>query len=324
MPLYNLPTIERSNFRNRLINGDMKVDMRNGAAAQTITAVAALAYTVDRFYAYSTGANVTGQQIAGTNAAQFRYQFTGAASTTKIGFAQRIETINCYDLVSKNCTLSVDLSNSLLTTVTWTVSRATTTADTFGTLASPTVTQIATGTWTVSSTLANYTAAVALDASSNKGIQIELSVAAQTSGTWVIGNMQFEEGTAATPFEVVPTEIQKVRCFRYLPAFRSSSTNNTLPTNMMGASTTLTTGVIRFPATARTHPTGLVVSAASHISISRPSVGNTALTNIVHAIAGVEAGQIETTVASGMVVDIPYFIYFNSASGYIYWTGCEL
>ncbi len=202
-------------LRNRIINGGMKVDQRNGGASQTITAAAALAYTVDRFYAYSTGANVTGQRVAGTGSTQYRYQFTGAASVTKIGFAQRIEQANCYELASTTSTLSVDLSNSLLTTVTWVASYATTTADTFGTLASPTITQIATGTFTVTSTIARYATNITVPAAATTGIQIELSVAAQTSGTFVIGNVQFEQAAVATPFEQRPFGMQLSLCQRY-------------------------------------------------------------------------------------------------------------
>ena len=53
-------------FRNRIINGDMRIDQRNAGASQTFTAAAALAYSVDRFYGYCTGANVTGARVAGT------------------------------------------------------------------------------------------------------------------------------------------------------------------------------------------------------------------------------------------------------------------
>jgi hypothetical protein len=59
-------TVNSFTMRNRLINGDMRIDQRNNGAAQTITAAAALAYTVDRWYAYSTGANVSGQPPAAT------------------------------------------------------------------------------------------------------------------------------------------------------------------------------------------------------------------------------------------------------------------
>lgn len=190
-------------LRNRLINGGFRVDQRNAGASQTITAAAALAYTVDRWYAYCTGANVTGQQVSnsGTTAspAQNAYQFTGAASVTAIGFGQRIEAVNCFDLAGTTATLSVNLSNSLLTTVTWTASYANT-ADTFGTLASPTVTQIATGTFTVNSTLTRYSTSISIPAAATTGIQIVFTVGAQTSGTWIIGNCQLESG-GQTSFE---------------------------------------------------------------------------------------------------------------------------
>ena len=78
-------------FRNRIINGDMRIDQRNAGIPQTFTAAAAAAYSVDRFYGFSTGANVTGQRAPGAGADQYLYQFTGAASTTAITFGQRIE-----------------------------------------------------------------------------------------------------------------------------------------------------------------------------------------------------------------------------------------
>jgi hypothetical protein len=201
-------------LRNRVINGNFYNDQRNSGASQTITAAAALAYTVDRFYAYCTGANVTGQRVAGTAPNAFLYRFTGATSVTKIGFAQRIENLNCQDLAGSTATLSVDLSNSLLTTVTWTASYANT-ANTFGTLASPTVTSIATGTFTVNSTLTRYNVNIAIPAAATTGIQIELSVGAQISGTWNIGNVQLEFGTTATPFEQIPIGLNLQLCQNY-------------------------------------------------------------------------------------------------------------
>jgi hypothetical protein len=201
-------------FRNELINGDMRIDQRNNGNAQTITGAAALAYTVDRWYAYCTGANVTGQRVAGTAPNQFNYRFTGSASVTKIGFAQRIEAANSQDAAGRTVTLAVDLANSLLTAVTWTAWYANT-ADTFGTLASPTRTQIATGTFTVNSSLARYNAQIAIPSAATTGIEIEFSVGAQTSGTWTIGRAQLEVGSVATPFEHRPIGTELVLCQRY-------------------------------------------------------------------------------------------------------------
>jgi hypothetical protein len=122
--------------------------------------------------------------------------------------------MNSYDLAGGNATLSVELANSLLTTVTWTASYATT-ADTFGTIGTPTKTQIATGTFTVNSTVTNYTAPIAIPAAATTGIEILLTVGAQTSGTWTIGNMQLEAGSVATPFERRDYGRELIMCQRY-------------------------------------------------------------------------------------------------------------
>lgn len=210
----NLNGGQLAGMRNRIINGDMDTDQRNAGVAQTFTAAAALAYSVDRWYGYCTGANVTGQQITGATAGQFRYRFTGAASVTGIGFGQRIEQLNSADLAGTTASLSVDLANSLLTSVTWTAYYATT-ADTFGTLASPTRTQIATGTFTVNSTVTRYFTQISVPEAATTGIEILFTVQAQTSGTWTIGNVQLEPGTVATPFERRSFGQELALCQRY-------------------------------------------------------------------------------------------------------------
>jgi hypothetical protein len=243
--------------RNRIINGGMQVDQRNAGASQTFTAAAALAYSVDRWYGYCTGANVTGQRVAGSSINQYRYQFTGAASVTAIGFGQRIEAANSYDLNNDTATFSVDLANSLLTTVTWTASYANTT-DTFGTLASPTTTQIATGTFTVTSTVTNYTASISVPAAATTGIQIVLTVGAQTSGTWTVGNVQLEAGSVATPFERLPISETLMLCQRYYLKLGGATAADIafsgFPTSGIFGYLTLT-----YPVTMRTNPTGSIV-----------------------------------------------------------------
>ena len=151
-----------SSTKNKIINGAMKIDQRNVGVAQAIVAAAALAYTVDRFYSFCTGANITGQRIALANG-QNRYRLTGAAAVTAVGFGQRIESFNCMDLAGGNANMQVKLSSSSLTAITWTAYYATT-ADTFGTLATPTRTQIATGSFTITATEATYNAQMAIPA----------------------------------------------------------------------------------------------------------------------------------------------------------------
>jgi hypothetical protein len=237
--------------RNRIINGGMGTDQRNAGAAQTFTAAAALAYSVDRWYGYCTGANVTGQQVQGATAGQFRYRFTGASSVTAIGFGQRIEQLNSADLAGTTATLSVDLANSLLTTVTWTAFYATT-ANTFGTLASPTRTQIATGTFTVTSTVTRYSTQISVPAAATTGIEIVFTVGAQTSGTWTIGNVQLEPGTVATPFERRSYGQELALCQRYFQSFGGVTNGSwgTVQISGLGGSQ----GLVNFPTVMRSSP----------------------------------------------------------------------
>ena len=202
-------------FRNRIINGDFRIDQRNAYATHTITAAAALAYTADRWYAYCTGANVTGRVEAGETLTDKVYRFAGAASVTAIGFGTRLEARDTNDLYSKTVTISANLSNTFLSTVTWTLYRATTTEDLFGTLAAPTVTQIATGSFNVSLSLTRYSAQVSLPAAAITGLQLVLSVGAQTSGAWTIGDVQLELGSVATTFEHRHYGIELGLCQRY-------------------------------------------------------------------------------------------------------------
>tara|TARA_R110000868_G_scaffold59234_4_gene181874 strand:+ start:55 stop:906 length:852 start_codon:yes stop_codon:yes gene_type:complete len=146
--------------------------------------------------------------------------FTGAASTTNIYFGQRIESRDIVTLTNRlaTVTLSVELSNSLLTSVTWEVFRATTTDDTHGTIGTPTQTSIASGTFTVNSVLTRYSATFSLPALASRGLDIRFRVGAQTSGTWVIARPQLEEGSTATTFlsDNYTTELSK--CQRHYTA----------------------------------------------------------------------------------------------------------
>jgi hypothetical protein len=159
---------------------------------------------------------VGGQQItvAGAQVDPRRYQFTGAASVTGIGIGQRIEAANSRHLAGKKATISVNFSNSLLTSVSWEAFYANTN-DAFGTRASPTRTSIASGTFTVTSSYTRHSATFDVPSAATTGIEIVFTVGAQTSGTWVIGQVQLEEGEQATPFERRPLALELALCSRY-------------------------------------------------------------------------------------------------------------
>lgn len=262
-------------YRNRLINGGMQISQRATSAAVTAGTTVPTASTgypcVDRWFVYSTGANVTAAQVSGTGAVKNRLQITGAASITAVGIGQRIEQFNSYDLAGGNATLSVDLSNSLLTTVTWTASYANS-ADTFGTIGTPTKTQIATGTFTVSGTLARYNVSFAVPAAATTGIEILFTVGAQTSGTFVVGNVQLEAGLVSSTFEQRSYGQELTLCQRYFHKLNVGG-------NLIGASAA---GYIAwlFKVSMRTNPTlsltGSTYNIGPSVNTDGVQVGNSA------------------------------------------------
>jgi hypothetical protein len=223
-----------SGTRNRIINGGMRIDQFNAGkntlgAVKTFTAGAARALALDRWYGYCTGANVTGQQVNGVNSGTKRYRFTGAAGCTGILFGQMIESANIADLAGTTATLSVELANTLLTTVTWTAFHANT-DNTFGTQNNLTRTQIATGTFAVSSAVNRYSAQIALPAAAFTGVEVVLSVSSQTSGTWTIGNVMLEPGSTLTPF-VEWDNLELLRCLRYACVVSCACSNGVAGSN---------------------------------------------------------------------------------------------
>jgi hypothetical protein len=269
-------------LRNRTINGDMRVDQRKSGAATT-TSTSAWTYTVDRWYSYSVGATVSGTRAAGTAPNQYVYRFTGAASVTGIGFGQRIEATNIYDLQSGTVTLGVDLANSLLTSVTWTAYYPTS-ANSYGTFASPTRTSIATGTFTVTSTITRYSAQITLPANAANGLEIVLSVGAQTSGTWTVGNVQIEGGSTATPFECRPVGMETSLCQWY---YFDAASGSAAATHLLAAYAPLAVltalPMVNWPPM-RTAPTATVQNltyangSGLSFTITSPSTAQTSMT----------------------------------------------
>lgn len=257
----------RTGRRNRIINGGMLIDQRNGGNTQTITGPSGVIFTVDRWIVQPTGASVIGQQVAGPSGHQFAYQISGAAGVTAVNLQQRIESVNCADLVNQNVTLSANISNSLLTTVTW-VAYYATSADNW-----TSAVQIATGSWTVSSTATNYSATFNLGANAAKGVLIQLIVGAQTSGNWKVTGVQLEPGTVATPFERLSSSEIIAQCQRYYLGY--GLTYN-IQVGSAGSSNGLQ-GSWLFPVTMRTAPAVAykdTVGNASAVSINNGTVNN--------------------------------------------------
>jgi hypothetical protein len=279
-------------FKNRLINGAMKIAQRgtsgtSGASAPTTSPTYPC---VDRFYVYATGATVTASQT--TSSAVNYLSIAGAASVTAVGVGQRIEANNCIDLAGTTATLSLNISNSLLTTVTWTASYATS-ADTWSAK-----TQIATGTFTVTSTLTNYSTNISIPSAATTGIEILFTVGAQTSGTWVMNNIQLEPGSVATTFDYRPYGTELALCMRYYQYVNTGGT--ALGAGYFGSCTSGSPVYFNlyFPVVFRTAPT---------ITTSNPNT-NAALT--ISSVTGYSSTAFVQTANAGGTSTGAY-LFFN-------------
>ena len=301
-------------FRNTLTNGSFQVDQRNSSAAQTITSGAVLAYTADRWYAYCTGANVTGQRIAGSAPYQYNYQFTGATSNTLVGFGQRIEAANSFNYAGNTATLSASIKSSSLTSITWTLYYATTT-DTFGTIASPTRTQIATGTFTISATLTNYTAQIVVPAAATTGLELVFTTGALVaSQTLVFAGIQLEQNTKATPFEQRPIGTELALCQRYY--YRYVSGNTLFVGNGFYSFTSLVNASVYFPVTMRAVPS-LVASSGTDYYVASFAFSNDTFNSFTIFNPSTSSTSMFNSTEVSASVNQPAVIYTNNASASI-------
>jgi hypothetical protein len=204
---------EQSTYKNVIINGRMNIDQRRAGNALTVTAGAALAYGLDRWYVYCTGANITAQRIQTSNI--YYYRFSGAVSNTGVGIGQRIESQNSLHMAGKTVTLSIKASSTSLATLSYGVYYANS-VDSFGSLAVPTRTSITTGSWNINSTETTYSVNIAIPAAATTGIEVVFSGGALTNGkTLTIRDVQLELGSYVSPIEIVPYDKELIACQRY-------------------------------------------------------------------------------------------------------------
>lgn len=276
-------------FKNRIINGDMRIDQRNAGASVTPTNGQ---YTLDRWAAYAFGAatsKFTVQQNAGsvTPPSGFR-NYLGATSTSAYSVAagditsiyQVIEGFNVADLGwgaagAQTVTLSFWVRSSLTGTFggafknsaanraypfTYAISAANTWEQKTVTVAGDT-----TGTWNTTNgqgllivfslgTGSTYSAAAgAWTAGDFYSATGATSVVGTNGATFYITGVQLEKGSTATSFDYRPYGTEFMLCQRYYEVI--SAPNG----GMVSVGHAITTAAvlygIKFSVTKRTTPT---------------------------------------------------------------------
>ena len=313
------------NFRNRIINGDMRIDQRNAGAAVTAND----SYAVDRFLNQNDTDGVFSAQrdssapVGFVNSLKFTTTTADASlsATQRCAIQHRIEGTNVSDLAwgtanAKTVTLSFWVRSSLTGTFggalgnsaanrsypfTYSISSADTWEYKTVTIAGDT-----TGTWLTTTGIglrvyfalgmgSTYSGtAGAWAASDLRSVTGATSVIGTLNATWYITGVQLEVGSVATPFERIDYGTELQLCQRYALGL---TTTQGLGSGIWYASGA-TIHQMQFPVEMRSAPTLTTNTGVARHYLSGSSVNNTS-GNITINRASSTACEFYTTVAGG-------------------------
>jgi hypothetical protein len=292
----NIASVVQESFgiRNRIINGDMRIDQRNAGASVT-PSNEIVTYITDRFYfirSSSTSPTIrqsTDAPTGFTNSLLFTNASTGT-TPTYAQVVQNIEGFNTADLGwgtanAQSITLSFRVKSSLTGTfsvafrnsasnrsyvTTYTIDEANTWETKTVTIPGDT-----TGTW-----LTNNGIGISLvyrfgdsggtpsinqwTATGNAFATGSVNVMGTANATWQITGVQLEKGTVATPFERRPYGMELALCQRYYeksfdhttaPIQNVGTTNGALVTAGTSTTANVFLGYAPFAAEKRASPT---------------------------------------------------------------------
>jgi hypothetical protein len=346
-------------FRNRFINGDMRIDQRNAGAAVTHSGSADL-YVLDRWVCNSTGTpqfsvqQVTDAPTGFVNSSKLTTTTSGTPAAGDFSYyRQYIEGTNIADLGwgaagALTITLSFWVKSSLTGTFggaltnsagnrcyvfsyvinsanTWEYKTVTISGDTTGTWLTTTGRGI-TVSWDTGSGSTNKISAGSWGTTVAVGVTGGVNLVATASATWQITGVQFETGSTATPFERRPYGTELMLCQRYLPACTfTTGTSGYSPVGVgMAYGSTAALITIPFRVTARTGPSGVSVSNTGSFSVFDSAANLLTVTSVLANAGSDFAANIVVTVASGLTAGNATPLVINNVNARLLFTGCEL
>jgi hypothetical protein len=327
------PTESNMAGRNRIINGDMRIDQRNAGASVTPNN----SFTLDRWLFTNTQTskvNIQQSSVAPSGFSNSLLVTSTSAYSVSAGdtflITQIIEGFNIADLAwgsadAKPITISFWVRSSITGTTggalmnsadnrnyvfSYTINLANTWEYKTVTIAGDT-----SGTWLTGNNRgisvrfglgsgSTFSGAVGTWSSSNYVQPTgSVSVVGTNGATFYITGVQLEAGSVATPFERRQYGQELALCQRYYykiyPALENRNFFHTLSVN-----TTSCRGVVQFPETLRTPPAALEQSgAATDYSILRGGAGTVTVCSSVPTFQSTTVDSATTifTVASGLV-----------------------
>jgi hypothetical protein len=340
-------------LKNRIINGDMRIDQRNAGASVTLTSGGI--FTVDRFDGVEdTDGAMTAQQDTSAPAGFINsLKFTTTTADGTLGatqFAacrQMIEGTNVSDLgwgtaSAKTVTLSFWVRSSLTGTFggaltngsfnrsypftysisvanTWEYKTITIAGDTSGTWSTTTAigirVQFGLGVGsTYSGTAGAWAGAGYLSATG------ATSVIGTNAATWYITGVQLEVGSTATPFERRLYGQELALCQRYFIQYGNNTTTKTFTTYGTAVNTSEVDAIICAPVEMRVIPT---ISASANLRANDGGGGVFTLTSPVLSSGSTTKTFYIYGTVSGATQWRPYFIQTGTSNGYLH-LGAEL
>jgi hypothetical protein len=347
-------TAQYYSFKNRIINGAMVIDQRNAGASVTIAADNGL--TLDRwksrceaalFSSYSVQQSTTAptgfinsllvtsltaatisssvfasqeQRIEGLNMSDFGWG-TASASTVTLSFWVRSSVTGTFAGYVQNSAQnrSYIFSYSISAANTFEQKTITIPGDTSGTWLTTNGIGMRLG-WNLGTGSTYQTTAGSWASADYRSASSSVNILATNGATFYITGVQLEKGSTATSFDYRPYGTELALCQRYLPAIFSSGTSSAVASGW--AYGTSATCFIPFPVTARVAPTGITVSNGAHMYINYQD-GNFTSSAIAFNNSSPSSAAVALTVSTPNSNKGCGF-YFNNASAYILFTGCEL
>ena len=330
--------------KNKIINGDMRVDQRDGTATINATGVT---YNVDRWLGRgesSEGVFTLAQDT--TSPANFTNSLKATVTTADSSIAsgssyriqQMVEGYNMEDLNwgtsdAQSVTLSFWVRSSVTGTFGGSVangdfnrfnvfSYTISSADTWE-YKTVTITGDTSGTWPTDNSLSlrlNFSlgagstllAAVgSWGASTKEGVTGQTNVIATNSATFYVTGVQLEANTTATPFEHLQYGQQLALCQRYYYKWNTTSSNNWVAW-AMAANTTNMYGHVPFPTTMRNNPSSIEYSGLGWW------LGGavTAFSAVAIAESGTDSCTMNFT-STGLTAQKMYAVLPNGSTNYI-------
>jgi len=345
-------------FKNRIINGAMVIDQRNGGASVTISNAASV-YTLDRWRFYentdgvitaqqsstapagftnsllvtvttadtsigSTQLAVVEQNIEGFNSADFAFG-TASAATVTLSFWVRSNLTGTFGGVLRNSgdTRSYPFSYTINSANTFEFKTVTVAGDTSGTwLTTNGIGLAVTFGLAVGST---YLGAASAWASANyQSATGQSNLLATIGNTFYITGVQLEKGSTATSFDYRPYGTELALCQRY--AYKISADATAKYTRFCAGfndSTTNMNGCMHFPVSMRTAPSLTTTGTASNYTINSGSSSvftATSVPTVTTNATTVNTANIGTA-ASGLTAGQGALLISNdSASAFLLFT----